>query len=106
MCVHDGAPNASGDYGQDSYIQNVLVLWALRLACRHLKKGGTFVTKIFRNNEFLQLQYVFKQLFDEVETTKPKSSRDTSAEIFTICRGFKNAEVDESLFDPNIVLKV
>ncbi|KAH0571326.1 putative FtsJ cell division protein [Spironucleus salmonicida] len=106
VCVHDGAPNASGDYGQDSYIQNILVLWALKLAIKHLKKGGTFVTKIFRNSEFLQLQYVFKQLFDKVETTKPKSSRDTSAEIFTVCQGFKNVEIDEKMLDPDVVLKV
>ena len=50
--------------------------------------------------------YVLKQLFEVVELTKPESSRDSSAEIFAICRNFKGqfADIDKRMFDPEIVL--
>lgn len=106
VVVHDGAPKASGDYQLDSFNQNVLVLYSLNLACEFLKQGGTFVTKIFRSGEHMQLIYVLQQLFEKVEMTKPQSSRDSSAEIFAICRNFKGqfSEIDKRMFDPEIVL--
>ncbi|CAL6004399.1 FtsJ_cell division protein [Hexamita inflata] len=106
IVVHDGAPNVSGDYMLDSFNQNVLVLWSLKLASEFLKQGGNFVTKVFRSGEHMQLIYVLKQLFETVEMTKPESSRETSAEIFVVCKGFKGqfAEVDQRMFDPEIVL--
>lgn len=37
VVVHDGAPNSSGKYEIDSYMQNSLVLAALKLASEFLR---------------------------------------------------------------------
>ena len=83
-----------------------------------MHKGGTFVTKVFRSADYHALIYIFNQLFEKVQATKPAASRNESAEIFVVCQGrfflffFTHSQnykapsyVDPKLLNPDFAFK-
>ena len=102
----DGAPNIGSAYQKDAYVQNELVLAALKTATDHLVAGGTFVTKVYRSKDYNALMWVLQQFFVDVQAMKPNSSRSQSAEIFLVgLQYLAPSVIDPKLLDPNHVFK-
>lgn len=88
IVLNDGAPNVGASWSKDSYGQVELVLLSLKLVSQMLRKGGWFVTKVFRCSDYQALFWVLSKFFKTVEANKPLASRDVSAEIFLVCKDY------------------
>jgi len=85
VVLNDGAPNVGANWNRDAFVQNDLTVKAFKLATEVLRPNGTFITKLFRSNDFNSVIWIFNKFFDEVKPVKPKASRMVSAEIFVVC---------------------
>lgn len=102
----DGAPNVGASYDRDAYQQNEIALHALKCATQHLKRNGTFVTKMYRSSDYSSYIWIVKQLFESVQAVKPNASRSQSAEIFLVCTGYLDPTyIDPKMLDPKCVFE-
>ncbi|KAF5745723.1 putative ribosomal RNA methyltransferase [Tripterygium wilfordii] len=100
LVIHDGSPNVGGAWAQEAMSQNALVIDSVRLATQFLAPKGTFVTKVFRSQDYSSVLYCLKQLFEKVEVDKPAASRSASAEIYVLGLKYKApAKIDPRLLD-------
>ncbi|XP_055011237.1 putative tRNA (cytidine(32)/guanosine(34)-2'-O)-methyltransferase isoform X2 [Boleophthalmus pectinirostris] len=81
IVVCDGAPDVTGLHDVDEYIQAQLLLAALNITTHVLKRGGTFVAKIFRGKDVTLLYSQLKIFFSGVTCAKPRSSRNSSIDV-------------------------
>ncbi|KAH9656762.1 putative rRNA methyltransferase [Citrus sinensis] len=100
LVLHDGSPNVGGAWAQEAMSQNALVIDSVKLATQFLAPKGTFVTKVFRSQDYSSVLYCLKQLFEKVEVDKPAASRSASAEIYLLGIKYKApAKIDPRLLD-------
>ncbi|KAK8606061.1 hypothetical protein V6N13_102830 [Hibiscus sabdariffa] len=100
VVLHDGSPNVGGAWAQEAMSQNALVIDSVKLATQFLAPKGTFVTKVFRSQDYSSVLYCLKQLFEKVEVDKPAASRSASAEIYVLGLRYKSpAKIDPRLLD-------
>ncbi|XVE49031.1 hypothetical protein DITRI_Ditri01bG0049200 [Diplodiscus trichospermus] len=100
VVLHDGSPNVGGAWAQEAMSQNALVIDSVKLATQFLAPKGTFVTKVFRSQDYSSVLYCLKQLFEKVEVDKPAASRSASAEIYVLGLRYKApAKIDPRLLD-------
>ncbi|CAI9772724.1 unnamed protein product [Fraxinus pennsylvanica] len=100
LVLHDGSPNVGGAWAREATSQNALVIDSVKLATELLAPKGTFVTKVFRSQDYIAVLFCLRQLFEKVEVEKPQASRSASAEIYIV--GFKYkapAKIDPQLLD-------
>ncbi|KAI8811018.1 FtsJ-like methyltransferase-domain-containing protein [Cladochytrium replicatum] len=88
LVVCDGAPDVTGLHDIDEYIQAQLLLAAFNITSHILKRGGTFIAKIFRGKDVSLLYSQMRIFFPRVTCAKPRSSRNSSIEAFIVCQGY------------------
>jgi len=110
VIIFDGAPDVTGVIDVDMYMQVELIIFALVIVMKLLKKGGIFVAKMFKVGASDDLEKVrrenlyavksdfyyekVKVLFDNVFYFKPTSSRASSHETYLICENFEIEDED------------
>jgi len=96
VVLHDGAPKIGASWLKDVLNQNELALLALKIGVHSLEKGGNFISKVFRSEFLHGILYISRCFFEKVLLFKPSASRNSSTEIYLICKNFKTIE----RFDP------
>ena len=97
----DGAPDVTGLHDLDEYVQQQLIMSALQLTVCVLKRGGTFVAKIFRGRDIDLIYAQLGYLFEHVTCAKPRSSRGSSLEAFVVCQGYNPPDGWQPSLDTN-----
>ena len=91
--VSDMAPNMTGEYSVDHARSVHLARQALDTALDLLRGGGSFVVKVFEGQDLADLRADVEREFDDVWTTSPDASRDSSSEIYLVAKGRLTAPV-------------
>ena len=91
LVLSDMAPNLSGMSSLDQPRAMYLAELALDLARQYLNPDGSFLVKLFQGEGFEDLVADLRQCFHSVKFPKPDASRSKSSEIYSLCRGLKQA---------------
>lgn len=92
LVLSDMAANTVGHAQTDHLRTMALVEAAAWFAIETLKRGGTFVAKVFAGGTDAELLKVLKKHFTTVKHAKPPASRKGSSEWYVVAQGFKGRE--------------
>jgi 23S rRNA (uridine2552-2'-O)-methyltransferase len=91
LVLCDMAPNLSGVKATDEARHRELCEQALRFAGEHLRPGGALLIKAFQGSGYREFLEAMKHAFATVASRKPAASRDRSAEMYLLGKGFRGA---------------
>lgn len=95
VVMSDMAPNMSGNLAVDQPRAMYLVELAFEMCNQILKKGGSFVVKVFNGEGTEAYLRMLRSAFKEVKVRKPDASRSRSREVYCVGLGFKGAREQE-----------
>ena len=84
--VSDISPRLTGQYDRDQAISLELVAMVFDFTLPLLVPGGSFVTKIFQGTGIEGVVNAAKQRFSRVQRFSPEASRNSSSEVFLVCK--------------------
>jgi len=88
LVLSDMAPNISGMKSVDQPRAMYLTELALDLARSVLRPGGGMLVKVFQGAGFQEYIKELRASFGQLQTRKPKASRDRSAEVYLLARNY------------------
>jgi 23S rRNA (uridine2552-2'-O)-methyltransferase len=89
LVLSDMAPNMSGVASVDQARAMELAELARDFAQQHLKRGGTFLVKLFQGPGFDEYLKDLRPRYTKITMRKPKASRARSPEVYALATGFK-----------------
>jgi 23S rRNA U2552 (ribose-2'-O)-methylase RlmE/FtsJ len=97
----DGGFDYSNDFNNQEESSLHLIFSEICFAIMMQKKGGHFVLKVFDtfSSSTLELLYLLTYLYEEVNISKPLTSRPANSEKYVICTKFKTVHNLEEIKD-------
>jgi len=92
VVLSDAAPPTSGVHLRDHALSIALAEGALRVARALLKPGGHLVVKVFEGEDFPAFLAEVRRHFRSAKLHRPPASRQESAEIYVVAKGFRRAD--------------
>ncbi|TCV90833.1 RlmE family RNA methyltransferase [Sulfurirhabdus autotrophica] len=89
LVISDMSPNISGIGLSDQARSMHLVELAMDFAVNYLKPEGVFLAKVFQGVGFEEFVQTMRANFKQVQTRKPKASRDRSSELYLLGKELK-----------------
>ena len=89
LVISDMAANTVGHAATDHLRTMGLVEAAALFAVENLRKGGSFVAKVFAGGTDADLLAILKKHFTTIKHAKPPASRKGSVEWYVVAQGFK-----------------
>ena len=104
----DGGIDFSQNYEKQEVLAFKLILCEIFYSFILLKKGGTFILKIFDifYKPTVQCIYLLSSIFNELYIIKPKTSRTANSEKYIVCKNFLGTNREELINKFYKVLKV
>ncbi len=99
LVLSDIAPNISGiaDVDQANFVE--ITECVLEVCEITLKNKGNLILKQFTGIRINDIKDLLLKCFDKVELFKPDSSKKNSRELYLVCFGYKDANIEESQID-------
>ena len=86
--VSDISPDITGNWDVDQAIAMTLVADVLDFSLDLLCKGGSFTSKVFQGVGIEELITSVKPYFSEIKRFSPMASRNSSSEVYLVCRNY------------------